>query len=154
MTAITVQVSPEEIEELKNLFLKLDVNGDGSLSLDEISTGLKGKANHDNIVNMLKAADTDGSGDINYTEFLAATIGKNIYMNEAYLRQAFNMFDTDKSGKIDKDEVVQLLSGDNMSNIVPKEAIQDAINDIDKDGDGEIDFEEFMEMMKNAGQAS
>jgi Ca2+-binding EF-hand superfamily protein len=35
---------------------------------------------------MLQSADTDGSGDINYTEFIAATIGSNIYMNEAYLR--------------------------------------------------------------------
>jgi calcium-dependent protein kinase len=50
---------------------------------------------------MLKAADTDGSGDINYTEFIAACIGSSIYLNEAYLKQAFDMFDKDKSGKID-----------------------------------------------------
>lgn len=50
---------------------------------------------------MLKAADTDGSGDINYTEFIAATLDANIFMNEGYLRQAFNMFDKDGSGKID-----------------------------------------------------
>jgi Ca2+-binding EF-hand superfamily protein len=36
MTAITVQVSPDEIKELKDLFISLDVNGDGSLSLEEI----------------------------------------------------------------------------------------------------------------------
>jgi Ca2+-binding EF-hand superfamily protein len=30
-------------------------------------------------MNMMTAADTDGSGDINYTEFIAATIGANIY---------------------------------------------------------------------------
>jgi len=44
---------------------------------------------------MLKNADTDGSGEVDYTEFIAATIDQNIYMNEAYLKQAFNMFDTD-----------------------------------------------------------
>lgn len=68
---------------------------------------------------MLIAADTDGSGDINYTEFIAACIGSNIYENEAYLKQAFDMFDKDKSGKIDKDEVVALLTGEEMSSIVP-----------------------------------
>jgi len=57
---------------------------------------------------------------------------------------AFDMFDKDKSGKIDKDEVVALLSGEEMSNIVPQAAIVDAIKEIDKDGDGEIDFEEFI----------
>jgi len=50
------------------------VNGDGSLSLEELKKGLAGKANGENILELLKSADTDGSGEINYTEFLAATI--------------------------------------------------------------------------------
>jgi len=36
LTAISVNVSPDEIKDLKNLFLSLDVNGDGSLSLEEL----------------------------------------------------------------------------------------------------------------------
>jgi calcium-dependent protein kinase len=54
---------------------------------------------------MLKAADTDGSGEIDYTEFLAATIDERVYLREDYLRTAFNMFDKDGSGKIDNEEV-------------------------------------------------
>jgi calcium-dependent protein kinase len=50
LTAISVQVSPDEIKELKDLFIAIDVNGDGSLSLEEIKAGLKGKANADNIM--------------------------------------------------------------------------------------------------------
>jgi len=38
-------VSPDEIKELRDLFIKLDVNGDGSLTLDEITKGLAGKEN-------------------------------------------------------------------------------------------------------------
>lgn len=119
MTSISVQVSPDEIKELKELFIALDVNGDGSLSIEEIKAGLRGKQNEESIVAMLHAADTDGSGDVNYTEFIAATIGSNIYSNEFYLKQAFDMFDRDKSGKIDKDEVISLLSGDGMEDLVP-----------------------------------
>lgn len=132
LTAISVQVSSSEIKELQELFLSLDVNGDGSLSLEEIQKGMKGKANEQQIMAMLKAADTDGSGDINYTEFIAATIGANIYMNEAYLKQAFDMFDKDKSGKIDREEVIALLSGDDLSNIaVSRDQIEKAIKEID-----------------------
>ena len=57
------------------MFIQLDVNGDGSLSLDEIQAGLKDRKDAGNIMDMIRAADTDGSGDINYTEFIAATMG-------------------------------------------------------------------------------
>jgi calcium-dependent protein kinase len=57
------------------------------------------------------------------------------------------MFDKDHSGKIDNEEVIGLLQGEDMSNIVSKEAINDAIKEIDVDGDGEIDFQEFLQMM-------
>ena len=58
---------------------------------------------------MLESADTDGSGEINYTEFLAATIDKNVFMRESYLKIAFDMFDKDGSGKIDNQEILALL---------------------------------------------
>uniref|UniRef100_A0A7S3G0X5 Calcium-dependent protein kinase n=1 Tax=Strombidium rassoulzadegani TaxID=1082188 RepID=A0A7S3G0X5_9SPIT len=150
LTAISVQASPDDIKELKQLFMALDVNGDGSLSLDELKKGLSDKENGKQLLEMLKGADTDGSGEINYTEFLAATIDANVFMREDYLRTAFNMFDKDGSGKIDNEEVIALLQGEDLGNFVSKDAIKQALNEIDANGDGEIDFEEFMEMMAKA----
>ena len=111
--------------------------------------------NGDRILELLKSADTDGSGDINYTEFLAATMDANIYMRDDYLRTAFQMFDKDNSGKIDNTEVLDLLAGaddedNDLSKFVSKDAISKAMAEIDANGDGEIDFEEFMAMMKKA----
>ena len=71
-------------------------------------------------------------------------------MREDYLKTAFMMFDKDGSGKIDNDEVIALLSGEDLSNFVSKEAVGEALKEIDENGDGEIDFEEFMAMMKKA----
>lgn len=69
--------------------MSLDVNGDGSLTIEELTKSLKGKENGETILELMKSADTDGSGEINYTEFLAATIDANIFMREDYLRTAF-----------------------------------------------------------------
>ena len=130
--------------------MSLDVNGDGTLNIEELQKGLKGQENGDKILELMRSADTDGSGDINYTEFLAATMDANIYLREDYLKTAFQMFDKDNSGKIDNHEVIDLLQGDDLSNLVSKEAIGKAMAEIDANGDGEIDFDEFMAMMKKA----
>ena len=45
LTAISVQASHDDIKELKEVFLGLDVNGDGSLTLEELKQGLAGKEN-------------------------------------------------------------------------------------------------------------
>ena len=64
------------------------------------------------------------------------------------MKAAFNMFDKDGSGKIDNEEVTQLLQGDELKSLASKEAIAAALKEIDGNGDGEIDFEEFKLMMK------
>ncbi len=81
-----MQASPDDIKDLKKLFLSLDINGDGSLTLEELRKGLEGKENGDELLVIMQGADTDGSGEINYTEFLAATIDANVFMREDYLR--------------------------------------------------------------------
>ena len=104
-----MQASPDDIKDLKELFQGLDKNGDGNLTLAELRVGLMNKENGETILELLEAADTDGSGDINYTEFLAATLDANIFMRKEYLRTAFEMFDVDGSGKFDNQEIISIL---------------------------------------------
>lgn len=59
------------------------------------------------------------------------------------MRTAFNMFDQDGSGSIDKKEVIQLLQGEEMESIISKELIVKYMEQVDTNGDGQIDFEEF-----------
>ncbi len=61
---------------MKEIFLAIDKNGDGSLSFEEIEEGLKRLKINDweQILENLKEADTDKSGTVDYTEFIAATL--------------------------------------------------------------------------------
>jgi Ca2+-binding EF-hand superfamily protein len=49
LTAISVQASPTDIKDLKELFKALDTNGDGSLSIEELKRSLKDKENGETI---------------------------------------------------------------------------------------------------------
>jgi calcium-dependent protein kinase len=61
------------------------------------------------------AMDIDGNGSISYSEFLAATLDRNIYLQEENLWNAFRVFDRDNSGKITADELKQVLSNANVN---------------------------------------
>lgn len=54
--------------------MALDKDGSGSINFDELEAGLGHKENAESLISILKAADTDKSGSIDYTEFLAATM--------------------------------------------------------------------------------
>ena len=129
--------------ELKNTFQALDKNGDGRITFAELQSGLGHRENAETLMNLLKAADTDNSGSIDYTEFLAATMDAQVYLRDDYIRTAFTMFDRDGNGKIDKNEVLNMLQGEDLQNLVPKEELTRYIKEVDANGDGQIDFDEF-----------
>jgi len=54
-------------------------------------------------------ADTDGSGEIEYSEFVAATLNERDLLSQDRLKAAFKMFDKDDSGSISVDEIKQAL---------------------------------------------
>jgi len=61
------------------------------------------------------------------------------------IKEAFDLFDTDGSEKIDAKELKVAMRA--LGFEPKKEEIKKMISDIDKDGSGTIDFNEFLEMM-------
>jgi calcium-dependent protein kinase len=160
---IASQLGEVQIKALRDVFMALDGNGDGLLTVSEMKEGLqkalKPGSNGDSdkpydlppdLVQILEEVDSDGSGVIDYTEFLAATLDRKVYMAEDVCWQAFRLFDKNGDGKIDKKEIAQVLNDEGCQNLAAKE-LAEIMSDIDKNGDGEIDFEEFMHMMRAGG---
>jgi calcium-dependent protein kinase len=93
---------------------------------------------------MFAKIDADGSGEIEYSEFVVASMNEKNLLNNSKLQTAFKMFDKDGGGSISIDEIKQVLSfGQNLD----EEVIAQIIKQVDANGDGEISYEEFAEMM-------
>ena len=145
LTFIASRLSEEEVKKLKENFQKIDTNGDGMLSLEEVKKAISHNKgiSLSNVEQIFKSIDTDNSGNIDYTEFIAASLDKNIYLQENKLYEAFKLFDVDGSGKISKDEIAYILGTEKKSKEIEK-----LFKKYDINNDGEIDFKEFVNMMK------
>jgi len=141
-------LSKKEKDSLSSVFKAFDENGDGMLSKEEIKNGYEKvfgySINEEQINKMFKAVDLDGSGYLDYSEFVVATMNEKNLFSEKKLKAAFKMFDKDNSGAISRDEVREsLLKIQNFSN----QELNEIIGQVDENGDGEISFEEFKDIM-------
>jgi len=130
--------------------MALDKNGDGLLTAAEMKEGLSKAGLKEipaDLEQILKDVDADGSGIIDYTEFLAATLDKRQYIKEDVCWSAFRLFDRNGDGKISQEELNQVLADGDVKGVIGDD-IKNLMKEVDTSGDGVIDFQEFMEMMK------
>ena len=71
----------------------------------------------------------------------------NPLIKDFMIREAFNMFDEDHSGEIDKREFAKLITSLGLE--LNEKRIDELMKEMDKDGSGTIDFDEFSIMMSN-----
>jgi calcium-dependent protein kinase len=138
--------SSEEISKLRDVFIQLDTDGNGVLSREELTQGFKilGLKSVEDIEDIIQRCDADGSGFIDYSEFLTATINWREALSRERLEAAFKAYDIDGSGKITVEEIKLFIGGND--NIEEGEWRQ-VLEGVDQNGDGEVDFDEFLDLM-------
>ena len=96
-----------KVERLRERFCEIDTDKNGFLDENEFKAVIEsvGKtysvATQIDVHAIIKAMDTDGSGRVDYMEFLAAALDGKMYKIEE-CRAAFQVFDKDKKGRIEK----------------------------------------------------
>ena len=142
-------LSSEATSELAAAFKALDVNHDGRLSREEMLTGyasiMPEEEAREVVEQVLLAADMDGSGFIDFTEFVAGSMSPKVLLSKRRLEQAFKSLDTDGSGAI---TLAELRSGLGLEH--NPELWEKLASEVDQNGDGEIDLQEFTKMMMKA----
>ncbi|OMJ66944.1 hypothetical protein SteCoe_36044 [Stentor coeruleus] len=138
--------STSDTNHLRDAFVALDTNGDGKLSIEELKKGFKlAGFSISDINSIIHSCDGDGSGFIDYTEFLTATLNWKKILSREKLETVFRAFDKDKSGSISLIEIREFFGESGIS--IEDEVWKDMMNEADLNGDGQIDLEEFIELM-------
>lgn len=96
---------------------------------------------------MIADVDKDGSGAIDFDEFvhmMTAKIGERDSKEE--LMKAFQVIDQDRNGKISVADIKHISK--ELGESFTAREIQDMVEEADRDRDGEVNFDEFMRMMR------
>merc|ERR1711918_336738 len=118
------QLTEEQIAEFKEAFSLFDKDGDGTITTKELGTVMRSLGQNPTeaeLQDMINEVDADGSGTIDFPEFLNLMAKKmKDTDSEEEIKEAFKVFDKD---------------------------VDEMIREADIDGDGQINYEEFVKVM-------
>lgn len=142
-------MSEDEIEEIREAFNLFDTDGNGTIDPKELKEAMQSlgfEAKNQTIYQIIADIDKDGTGDIDFEEFLdLMTAGISNTDSKEDVQKVFNLFDDDKTGYISLQNLKRVSRdlGETMSDAELLEMIERA----DADEDGQISFEEFYTIM-------
>jgi calcium-dependent protein kinase len=148
------QMGTNDLPDMYQAFNAVDTNGDGMISVEELREAFSGvsstKLSEPEIAELFAAIDLDGSGAIDYSEFLAAVIDRKLLFREDLCLQAFRSIDRDASGDVGVKDLHALLENAYTMEFLGDELCQEArdmLRHYDSDGDGVLNFREFTALL-------
>lgn len=143
-------------------FEDADKNKDGRIDLNELRALLEATcsgsvSNHllqhwlsqDEVARVMARYDLDGSGDMDRAEF-ESLVADGLLLDEklADYKAAFDAVDTDGSGDINADELLELLKRMGWDASTNISTVLSMMQKYDDNQDGRLQFNEFMRLMK------
>lgn len=142
-----------QLNQLRSIFSRFDMDSDGSLTLLELAALLRSlgiKPSGDQIHVLLANMDSNGNGSIEFDELVNAImpdfiINEEILFNQEQLLEVFRSFDRDGNGVITLAELAGSMA--KMGQPLTYRELTEMIEEADTDGDGVISFNEFANVM-------
>ena len=154
MSVLVKMLTTKEIGKLKAQFETIDTDNTGYIDAEELAEAMK-KSNlqvpASEIDRIISEIDYKGNNQINYSEFLAATLHTKKILNDSRMLVLFKEFDIDDSGYITKSNLIEAF--EKFEKPVTEEEIDEILEKHDIVKDGRISFEEFKLMMLGEDEA-
>ena len=136
---IAAHLTQAEVGTLEGMFKSLDHNGDGTITVVDLNEAIE-KGNFapelkESLSELKREISLTGEAKLNYKDFVAATMDRNLAMREDNIRLAFNHF---------RHTEADYLTLEDLSDVFGREApAKELMNFLDYDGDGKLSFADF-----------
>ncbi|XP_068200279.1 troponin C-like [Palaemon carinicauda] len=142
----------DQVETLRKAFNAFDTEEQGFITTDTVGVILKMmgvKISSRELEEIIREADEDGSGQLEFEEFAGLSakflIEEDQEALKKELKEAFRIYDREGVGYITNDILREILR--EIDATLTEDNLDSIIEEVDSDGSGTLDFEEFMEMM-------
>lgn len=145
------KLQSDQIKQLKDIFIRFDMDQDGSLTQLELAALLRSlglKPSGDKLHVLLANMDLNGNGSIEFDELVGAIfsdLNEEILINQDQLMQVFRLFDRDGNGYITAAELVGQMA--KMGQRLTYRELSEMMHEADSNGDGVISFSEFANIL-------
>jgi len=142
----------DQLNQLKEIFNRFDMDSDGSLTQLELAALLRAlgiKPTGDQLHGLLSNMDSNGNGSIEFDELIEALLPdlttEEILINQDQLAEVFKSFDRDGNGYITAAEMAGAMA--KMGHPMTYKELSEMMREADTNGDGVISFHEFANIM-------
>ncbi|KAF8690751.1 hypothetical protein HU200_041135 [Digitaria exilis] len=158
LRALASTLNSEELSDLRDQFDAIDVDKNGTISLEELKQALAKdvpwRLKGPRVLEIIEAIDSNTDGLVDFEEFVAATLHVHQLVEhdtekwKSLSQAAFSKFDVDGDGYITSDEL-RMLQHTGM-----KGSIDPLLEEADIDKDGKISLDEFRRLLKTASMSA
>lgn len=143
-------------DPLERIYQAMDLGHKGKVSREDFKTAYAQYMGEDEkelrkgeLRELFENVDLVGSGTIEYSEFLIASLTKDVLLTDDNIQKAFKKFDVDGDGKISESDLKQVLTElSETKQIGLEEYIQNKLlNGVETDDKGMITFDTFSELL-------
>ena len=150
MKVIVNMMNDKDIKELKKAFRRIDNDNSGMISHQELLKVMKEVGfnySEEESKLIIKAIKKTDDKEINYSDFLAATIDRKIFLKKNKIKSAFKHFDIFNKNEISLASLKETMARNGRK--INDSILEQWIKEIDLSGTGKINFNSFMNVMKN-----
>lgn len=143
-----IKLTEEKLEEVERIFNEFDKNKDGTICITELEEALRllgCRIKENEVYEIVKEFDRDGSGVLEFMEFCEIVSAQmNDSSSDEFLAEALRTIDTNEDGIIPCSDLVSLLTA--VGARLSMEEVEEILKEIDPKNEG---FIRYSDLLKN-----
>ena len=151
LTLMAKRMTVKKMQGLSNTFAAMDTSSNGLIEVEELEAALEAAGftlTKPEVTEIMSNVDLEGTGQIKYSDFIAATLASKSMLSEEMIRKTFMIFDTTNSGFITRVSLQEAMA--RTGRVLTDDEAAGIIAEADVSNQGKINFTAFKQILRQS----